>query len=72
MEFTLEVVVFWILLVDAIGANLMSWTSGKMWFQKHFRLFSRYFPVTKGWTTYYLVLVLWIGVILYRAGQLTF
>lgn len=68
MELTLEVIIFYILLIDSIGANLMSWGGGRTWYQKNFRLMSRYFPVTKGWTTYYLILVLWIGVILYRSG----
>ncbi len=72
MEFTLEIVVFWLLVIDSIGANLMTWTSGKAWYQKHFRLMSRYFPASKGWTSYYFILVLWMGVMLFRAGQLSF
>lgn len=65
MELTIEVVVFWVLLVDALGANLMSWTSGKKWYQKHFRIMSRYLPMTQGWTTYYLILVLWMGAMIW-------
>lgn len=54
-------IVFYLLLVDSIGANLLSWGGvGEKWY-KNLRLFSRYFPATKGWTIYYLLLVLWIG-----------
>lgn len=68
MDYTFELIIFLILLVDSIGANLMAWTDGRLWYQKHFRLMSRYFPITKGWTTYYLLLVLLMGAILYRFG----
>ncbi|PIR69747.1 MAG: hypothetical protein COU47_01540 [Candidatus Niyogibacteria bacterium CG10_big_fil_rev_8_21_14_0_10_46_36] len=68
---TVEVVIFYILLIDSIGANLASWFgTGTKWYQKHFRVFSRSFPLSKGWTTYYFILVVWIGVMLYRAGIL--
>ncbi len=72
MDLSFEVVIFYLLLIDAIGANLMSWIDGERWYQKHFRILSRYFPAARGWTTYYLILVLWIGVILYRSGILAF
>ena len=65
MEYNLETIVFILLLIDSLGANLMAWTSGAKWYQKHFRIISRYFPATKGWTTYYLILVLWIGAMIY-------
>ena len=68
MDYTLEVIIFLVLLIDSIGANLMAWTDGRTWYQKHFRLMSRYFPITKGWTTYYLFLVLLMGLMLYRVG----
>ncbi|MAF59471.1 hypothetical protein CL631_01330 [bacterium] len=69
---TLELIVFFVLLIDSIGANLVSWCGGDKWYSKHFRLFSRYFPATKGWTTAYLILVLWVGNLLYRLGVLAF
>lgn len=68
MEVTLEVVVFLALLFDSIGANIASWLGDDKWYKKHFRLISRYFPLTKGWTTWYLIITLWIGVMLFRAG----
>ena len=68
MKWTVEVVVFLLLLIDSIAANLVAWVCGEKWYIKHFKIFSRQFPITKGWTTYYLILVLWMGVMLYRFG----
>ena len=64
MNISIEVVVFWILLVDAIGANIVAWP-GNSWYKEHFRLFSRWFPATKGWTALYLALVLFIGYLIF-------
>lgn len=72
MESTIYSVIFYLLLIDSIGANLISWGGGEKWWKNHLRIISRYFPVTKGWTTYYLVLVIFIGIILYRFGVLSF
>jgi hypothetical protein len=60
MEWTLETIVFFLLLIDSVGANWVSWF-GHKWYVRHFRMLSRLFPDTKGWTAYYLILVLWIG-----------
>jgi hypothetical protein len=65
---SLEAIIFYLLLVDAIGANITAWTGiGKKLFGK-FSFFTRYFPITKGWTSYYLILVLWTGWALLRRG----
>ena len=72
IEWTLETIVFLILLVDSIAANAVAYLGDDKWWKKHFRIFSRYFPITKGWTTFYFILVLWMGVMLYRAGQISF
>lgn len=61
----IEIVIFYLLLIDSIVANLLAWF-GEVWYLKHFRLMSRYFPLTRGWTTYYLVLVLIIGYLAYN------
>jgi hypothetical protein len=61
MQTSPELIVFIILLIDSLGANAVTWLGGEKWYTKNFRIFSRYFPATKGWTTYYLILVLWIG-----------
>ncbi|MCL5011835.1 MAG: hypothetical protein M1320_00210 [Patescibacteria group bacterium] len=63
-----EVIVFALLLIDSISCNAIAWTGEERWYHKHFRVFSRYFPATKGWCTYYLILVLWIGVLLLVNG----
>ena len=68
MTFSFETVLFLLLLIDSIGANLLTWCGGQKWWTKHFRIFSRYFPAVKGWTSFYLVLVLFIGWILYKYG----
>lgn len=55
-------VIFYVLLIDSMGAVLLSWGGvGKKWYNKNFSLFSRYFPMSKGWSAYYLLLVIWIG-----------
>ncbi|MDH5442617.1 MAG: hypothetical protein OEX08_03410 [Candidatus Nomurabacteria bacterium] len=61
------IIIFIILLVDSIGANLTSWLGAK-WYTKHFRIMSRYFPASKGWSAWYLFLVLLIGWILMQVG----
>lgn len=65
MPFSIEIIIFYLLLIDSVGANLMAWF-GQNWYNKHFRILSRYFPASKGWCFSYLVLVLWAGSILYR------
>ena len=67
----IEVIIFYLLLIDSIGANLVV-LFGPKWYTKHFRLISRVFPPAEGWALYYLILVLWIGSILWRAGALGF
>lgn len=57
---TIEQIVFYLLLLDSVCANIVAWVSAE-WYTRHLRLISRWFPITKGWTTYYLLLVLWIG-----------
>ena len=60
-------IVFLVLLVDSLAAVVTAWLGGR-WYSKHFRIMSRYFPMTKGWTAYYLVLVLFIGCLLRYYG----
>ncbi|MDP2629217.1 MAG: hypothetical protein Q8P45_00725 [Candidatus Harrisonbacteria bacterium] len=68
MKPTLEVIIFYILLIDSIGANLLVWFGSEKWYGLNFRLMSRFFPLSKGWAAYYLLLVLWMGLMLYRLG----
>lgn len=60
----IEQIVFYALLIDSVAANILAWW-GVGWYTKHLRIMSRYFPISKGWTTYYLVLVLWIGYLVF-------
>jgi len=57
---TLQIVIFWLLLVDSAIVNMIAWWGGA-WYATHLRTFSRLFPVAKGWTGFYLILTLWIG-----------
>ncbi|MCH9811459.1 hypothetical protein K0U07_01700 [bacterium] len=60
-----EKIIFILLLIDAIGCNLIVWF-GDNWYHKHLRWFSRFFPPAKGWSVYYLILVLWAGTLIFR------
>lgn len=64
-----EAIVFYLLLIDAVSCNLLV-LFGPEWYAQHFRLISRWFPPAKGWALYYLILVLWIGTLLLRAGKI--
>lgn len=64
---TIESIIFYLLLVDSVSTNIFALV-GESWYVHHFRTISRWFPLGKGWTIYYLVLVLWIGTLLYRLG----
>ena len=64
---SIEAIIFYLLLLDSLGANWEAWFDGKG-YRKHFPVLSKYFPATKGWAFYYLVLVLWIGMLLHQLG----
>ena len=68
MYFSWELIIFYLLAIDAIGANIMAWGTDGKWYKKNFSFFSRQFPDTKGWSTFYLILVLWLGFMLWRFG----
>lgn len=57
-------IVFWLLLLDSLIAVLITFFGNREYFNKMF-FFKRYFPLTKGWTSFYLILVLFIGYIVY-------
>ena len=56
----IEAIIFYIILLDSVMANITASCCAK-WYKKKFKTFSKYFPVVKGWTIYYLILVLWVG-----------
>ena len=58
------VIIFYILLFDSVGANILSWTRLRRWYTRACAPVARFFPLSRGWTTYYLILVLLIGYII--------
>jgi hypothetical protein len=71
MELPIEVIVFWVLLLDSLVAVAIAWF-GQKWYMNHFRVISRFLPMKRAWATYYLALVLWMGFMLCRSGMLAF
>lgn len=69
MAFNIEAFIWYLFLIDSVGANIMSFLYPN-WLKKHYKGFWKHFPVTKGWTLLYLVLVLWVGWTLLRMGVL--
>ncbi len=41
-----EMILFYLLLLDAVTANVIAFL-GEKWYIRHFRFFARYFPLTK-------------------------
>lgn len=60
MEQQWIIIVYALLLIDSIGAILMSWFGQKWWIQA-FGPLAKYFPPAKGWALLYFILVLIIG-----------
>ena len=65
MDFSILAIVFYVLLVDSLGANIAAWAHAEKWWNKHFPCVAKYFPLTKGWAGYYLILVLFIGYLVF-------
>ncbi len=65
---SLQAIIFYLFLLDSIVVNLMVWFSPSTvkWYKKKFPSFSKHAPLTKGWVSLYLILVLWIGFSLYK------
>ena len=60
MSLDWELIIFVLLLIDSVGAVLMSWF-GQNWWLYTIGRFSEYFPPAKGWSAVYLILVLFLG-----------
>lgn len=65
----IQSIIFYLLVLDSVSCNLIV-LLGPKWYTKHFRTISRFFPPAEGWAIYYLVLVLWIGALIYQGGGL--
>jgi hypothetical protein len=63
----LHEIIFYLLLIDSVGANLTLWF-GPEWYARHFNFLSRWFPATPGWPLLYLALVLYIGYLIHGAS----
>jgi len=69
MEFNLEATIWYLILLDAIGAVGVS-IFFVDWYRENFRTLHKCFPLTKAWCLFYLGLVCWAGWLLYRLGVL--
>ncbi len=68
MVYTVESIIYYLVLLDAIGANITVWCCAK-WYKKNMHKgIVKHFPASKGWAAWYLVLVLWVGYALTRLG----
>lgn len=70
MDISIEAIVFYIVLLDAATAFLIAWSGRGKDMNVKLGVVGRFFPITRGWTTYYLILVLWIGSLMLRHGML--
>ena len=70
---SIEVIIFYLFLVDSIICNLMVLFNSQ-WYEKlytkYLPAFSWWFPLRGGWTLCYLLFVLWVGSLLFRLGVL--
>jgi hypothetical protein len=57
-------ILFIILLADSLIANALVW-SGKADTLNHIPFVKRYIPLTRGWVLWYLLLVLFIGYLIF-------
>jgi hypothetical protein len=70
MKITIETIIYIVVLFDAISATVLAWSRYGTTLNNKFGLFTKHFPITRGWTTYYLLLVLWLGWAFVRLGVL--
>lgn len=63
MDINWVVVIYTMLLIDSMGAIVMSWF-GQKWWMNATGSFAKYFPAAKGWAVLYFMLVLVIGYLL--------
>lgn len=61
---TIPQIIFWILLVDSLVAVYLAWCGDREYWNG-IAFFRRYLPLTKGWIAWYVILVLFIGYLVY-------
>lgn len=64
----IETIIYYLVLFDAVIAVATAWSGWGEKLNRQFTIFARFFPITRGWTLYYLILVLWVGSALLRLG----
>ena len=70
MAIGIEGIIWYIILLDSVGANIVAWCCAK-WYKKNMtKGIVKHFPATKGWCLWYFILVLWVGYGLSRLGLL--
>lgn len=69
MNFNLEAILWYLVALDCIVANLTAWFF-KDCYEKNLGSISKHFPATKGWCLVYLCIMLWLGWALLRNGNL--
>lgn len=62
MELDIYIVVFYLLALDSMIANIIAW-GARGWYIKHLQPVSRWLPLTRAWAAFYLGLVIWIGIL---------
>ena len=74
MVLNLEAIIYYLFLIDSIGANIAVWFSPSVvkWYKKKWPSIYKIIPLTKGWAFIYLILVLWVGWALHRLGILVY
>ena len=65
MTFNIEATIWYTILLDSIGANIVAWFFND-WYREKLKTLHKHFPATKAWCFVYLALVLWVGCVLYR------
>ena len=60
MVLGIEGIIWYILLIDSIGA-IITTLFFVSWYKKNARWWNKHFPATLGWSIWYLILVLWVG-----------
>jgi hypothetical protein len=66
-----EGIVWYLILLDCIIYNVMSWSKGKL-HKKLTHWISGYFPLNRYFAFFYLIITLWLGYTLYRMNLLGF
>lgn len=71
MEWNIESIIFYVLLLDATIAVALAFFGGSVWWRKLLPQVAEYLPLTRGWTLVYFSLVLFVGYILLTHDILT-